>query len=455
MECDEYLFSLDFHKLKDLPFDKYQNDFTFIVNGKRYQTNRIVADILSPELRNLNFFDSSINEFYINTTNTNKNENQTDEDYFQDFLKLATFSKVKIDSKSQKFFSNYFLKLGNTDEYLRIQNDLLRTLTIENAIIRLRSIIDNSLKNSNYISEVQNEMIKFIAIHFEEMNHEELKTLDIETLDLILNNKSLKLRDEDSLLEFILSLYEEKSAYSVLFEYVQFTHISENSLLEFFEKFEIQYLNEKIWNSICYRFLLSKNKSNQLRYKKNEKNNIIDIKEFEFSEHKNFNGIMNYLTKKTEGNINDNGIVEITSNSYVSDFHPKNLVDYQKNNYYHSKDDGNAIVSFDFKDMSVQLSSYSIKSNNSKVFGTHLKNWVIEASNDEYNWKTIDCHVDDASLNGPNFISNFKIQQEKNDFYRFVRLRQTGNSWYSYCNHNYIIFCFIEFYGKLKISKTQ
>lgn len=54
--------------------------------------------------------------------------------------------------------------------------------------------------------------------------------------------------------------------------------------------------------------------------------------------------------------------------------------------------EGNAIISFDFKDKFVKLLSYSNKSINSNVLGTNLKNWSIEQSNDGQNWIEIDRH---------------------------------------------------------------
>lgn len=48
---------------------------------------------------------------------------------------------------------------------------------------------------------------------------------------------------------------------------------------------------------------------------------------------------------------------------------------------------------------------------------------------------------------------NFNVVQT-NNYYRFIRLRQTGNSWWYIGNHNYLTICNIEFYGKLKYSVT-
>ena len=50
--------------VKEIPFDKYEHNFSIIVNGQTYQTNRFVADLLSPRIRQYHFNDSSI-EFFL------------------------------------------------------------------------------------------------------------------------------------------------------------------------------------------------------------------------------------------------------------------------------------------------------------------------------------------------------------------------------------------------------
>ena len=178
-----------------------------------------------------------------------------------------------------------------------------------------------------------------------------------------------------------------------------------------------------------------------------------DILNFDLQEGKEFNGIMKFLVEETGGNIHDNGTIEITSNSINADNHPKNLVDYSNNNFYYSKDNGNAIICFDFKEKSVQLSSYTIQSYDLNANWGHLKNWVIEQSNDAKNWTEIDSHQDDPTLNGPSIVASFEIPEKENlQYSRFIRIRQTGNSWFFTGSHNSIYFPYIEFYGKLKLS---
>ena len=130
-----------------------------------------------------------------------------------------------------------------------------------------------------------------------------------------------------------------------------------------------------------------------------------------------------------------------------------NLVDYNNDNYYFSKDVSNSFVCFDFKDKSVKLSSYSIKSHNDGKNYAHLKNWVIEVSDDAKSWKIIDNQKNCSLLNGSNLVANFKIDKKDDDdgkFYRYVRIRSSGNSWYQYGNHSQIYFSLIEFYGQIK-----
>lgn len=98
------------------------------------------------------------------------------------------------------------------------------------------------------------------------------------------------------------------------------------------------------------------------------------------------------------------------------------------------------------KSMFVQLSSYSIRSCNSNNNGAHLKNWVIEVLNDGKEWIEVDRNENSSVLRGPNQSVNFNVVQHMNDFFRFIRLRQTGNSWCYMGKNNYLTLCHIEFY---------
>lgn len=440
-------FVLGFRNIKDIPFDKYEKDFTFIVNEKRYNTPRIIADILSPNVRKLHSTDPTINEIRIDIKSELKGQTLK-EDYFEEFLNLVLFKKTTIDLEKQKLFSKYFYILGNFDECLNIySNHQSIILSIDNIIQHLQAIcsmipfIDMiDIKNAFIV-----EMVDFCSSHFEEIDKEKLKGLQISIIEEIIKNDKLRLSDEDSLLNFILSINDNVQTKSNLFEYVLIKNLSEEGLRKFVDHFDIEFFNGSIWHNICDCLLFHGKKDHE-----NTKRYIGNIfKKFERKEGSEFEGIMRYLTNKTGGNIHDNGTIEITSNSINGNSQiPRNCVDYDNNNNYCSDAKNDSFVCFDFKDRSIQVSSYSIQSRDDGDAGyTHLKNWAIDVKNENEDWIEIDRRENDASLNGRNNKSTFTVNKQCGSFYRFVRLRQTGPSWFT--SNTKFGFKFIEFHGKL------
>ncbi|KAK8854333.1 hypothetical protein M9Y10_016893 [Tritrichomonas musculus] len=453
-------FALSLKQIKKIPFEKLEKNFTFIVNGKHYETNRFVADFLSPVILNYHYLDETINFFEFSTDIDKETGNSlTDErDYFQEFLQLVDFQSKQI-SKSQKdHYIEYFIHLGNFDEYCELQKENLEELTPENVIDRLEIFL-TSLQKFNYTKlsknvEIVNEaisnenikqIIKYASSHFDQIDKSKMKKINIDMIEEILKNEELKLEDEDTLLNFVLDLYENNDQFSSLFEYVKFENVSEESLSNFIDKFDYQLMTAGVWKSICHR-LVPNDQEKGNRYKQS-------YKKFVHKEGEDFNGIIRYLTNKYGGNVHDKGVVDISSTSIQGDkiaYHPKNLVDYQNSsNYYYSKPEPSVIISFDFKDYLIQLTNYTIKTDNGPENYDHLRNWVIEVSNDKEKWDVIDKHDDDTSLRGANIIHTFSVQKAEG-FHRYIRIRQTGHSW----NGSYYLrFYFIEFYGMLKESK--
>ena len=156
-------------------------------------------------------------------------------------------------------------------------------------------------------------------------------------------------------------------------------------------------------------------------------------------------GIVCYLTNKTGGNIHDNGTIEVTSNYENSSNPPKNVVDFNNDSYYCSSNyTSDAWICFNFKSMEIEISNYTIKS--ARTSG-HVKNWVIEVSNDGNNWTEIHQVTNYSGLNGDNVIKTFEVQQKQKC--KYCRLRHTGEYWDM--NSYFRIGC-IEFFGSLKQS---
>ena len=442
-------YSLDIEEFRKIPLEKYEKDFIFVVNGREFHTNRIIADILSPIIMRAHYQDSSFQKFIIKAEDIEELKESPLETYFDDFLKVGMFSKMTLDSSHQQYFSYYFYALGNIKEYLRLQPTFFEEITINNVIEKIKFI---SKLLQKFPMEAPNEdifrnLIDFASQNFEHINKSEMSKLNIE---MILKNKNLQLSNEDSLMEFIINLYEKNHEYSILFENVIFTNLTNGMIEKFISIFDIEFLGTNTWISICKRLLLTptKNIESATRYNEKENSSI----EFKFDENNKFNGIIKYLSKKTNGNILENGTVGITTNSQDEDCPLKNLVDLDSNHYYRSVENPLAIITFDFKDRFVQLTNYSIKTGTWNTNGGHLKDWIIEGSMDGNKYDEIDSRKNDSSLNGKQNSSSFEVQHKEAKFYHFIRLRQTGPTWWnnskSYINRFEITN--IEFFGFLK-----
>jgi hypothetical protein len=79
---------------------------------------------------------------------------------------------------------------------------------------------------------------------------EDLSLLDIETLRGILSSESLRIESEDWLLKQLLKLGHD---YSMLFEFVRFEFLSNESISLFVDHFEYYELSETIWHGIVRR----------------------------------------------------------------------------------------------------------------------------------------------------------------------------------------------------------
>jgi hypothetical protein len=130
-------------------------------------------------------------------------------------------------------------------------------------------------------------------------------------------------------------------------------------------------------------------------------------------------GIISDLTRKHGGNVHDKGIVTITSKS-VSDnprYALRNVADLNSDSYFWSKNQPGQWVCWDFHEMRVRPTHYTIRSH-------YLKSWVVESSLDFINWTEIDRKTDTEDLK--NFSETASPAVSNSAECRFIRLTQTG-----------------------------
>ena len=137
-----------FIDLKKIPFDRYRKDFTFIVNGEEYPTHRIIADLLSPKVRQFHFIDETVDTFTI-TTNEKCD--------FNSIILFAITGEIQISKDELTNYCSIFMQLGNKDAFLQLIPQYDEKITIDNVFDSIKNKIhhisqfNESLKNFDKI----------------------------------------------------------------------------------------------------------------------------------------------------------------------------------------------------------------------------------------------------------------------------------------------------------------
>lgn len=160
---------------------------------------------------------------------------------------------------------------------------------------------------------------------------------------------------------------------------------------------------------------------------------------------KEFNGIINYIRTKSDDDLTKR--INVTSSSVLDKaFNPSNVFIYNdQTKYFLSENKPGTFICFDFQDSKVIPTNYTIRSAPYDG-GAHPKSWVIEASNDNDNWDVIDTQNNCSYLNGLSFVHTFAIENDNEKEFRYIRMRQTDQS---FAINNYLRIESFELYGFL------
>ncbi|OHT05709.1 hypothetical protein TRFO_05865 [Tritrichomonas foetus] len=167
----------------------------------------------------------------------------------------------------------------------------------------------------------------------------------------------------------------------------------------------------------------------------------------EFNATNQLNGIIKQLTQQCGGNVHKEKIIDIQASSSLSSQAPMSVCDYNNVWFWSTKDQPNQWLRFDFKNRKISLKNYTIKTIPYQANFDHLKNWVVEGTNNlETGWDEIDKRTNNSDLNGSGSIFTFKCESNANS-YRYIRLRTIGPNHYG---KNILALTNIEFFGNLK-----
>lgn len=403
----------------------YNEEFTFIIGEHKIKMKNIFAEFISPYVSKIHQTDP-----LINIVDLTKQKGYKIEEFHEEVYSL-------LESLSR----GNSITINRTQCYqLKIISVLLKNTELSNKLDNLFAPADKNdaliyddidflnflLKNKGMIEIADmNNTIKSIARHFYLQNDEKLAQLPPLALHSIISQDCLVVQSEDSLLEAIDNFIYMKKRFSNtdndgvdyeewrmrLYEEVDMLHLSENQFNEFIEKMNIENMTSMLWENLkgCLEAIFKEKSDCNHRHK--FKSRIRCLKYDGNSEHA-FDGIIRDLSGDQGCNVVDMGLVEVTSSSYNgSNRVPKNVVDFDDmNHYFQSKNLQDSWIQYDFKNLKVNPTHYSIRSRHDLRDGDNsLVNWKIEGSNDGLRWTTLD-QRESNELIRKNAIYTFSIR---------------------------------------------
>jgi hypothetical protein len=426
-------FCLTAKGLKNVAGETFPNDFTFTVGSATYFCSSFVACFLSPKIATIRRCDPTIASYAVET------KDETNE--FRSVLSLGEGSSLVLQQSMKKFLLNISTELENTELYELVLNSFDGKLEGEDVEAVLNEKFRRGLNCEKELSD--------LASHFWENGTRIIHKFSSELLCGIMKSGGLVIESEDWLFEQVLNVIEDDPTKFCLFEFVYFELVSCENLKRFVSLSSdcLCLINSAIWTRLCNRLALpiGSRATDEIRSKVG--NRYKEPRQaFPFRVGSPFEGIFAHLSSKCGGNVHDKGIVDISSSSAYSDgWKGKFVVDFNSSQQFCSGGQPGSWICFDFKNMKVLATQYSIKSrSDAGPGGLHPKSWVIEVSDDKNSWSVVDEKVGNGDLNGLGSVKTFKVDTPKAG--QYLRMRQTG---LNHCNSHYFSFGKIELFGNL------
>lgn len=475
---------------------KGKDEFYFAIGEQQIPCHLFVAGFLSQNVSRILISDPTINKFVIKfTSNRDKSEYETKIiNLLQKLIKGEQFeiSQEEIDKMNSEIENIYQLhnlkecsntliyhylslieQLGNeelkqqfcsflfsngnqntsnkseTQTKSEIESRIKKFESIEKVIFNIQNEFcqkENSiLISKEYLNEEYSKFIDDVASHFFEIDESLIIQMNSFVLNDILSSQKLKIKDEDTLLQILLNRrsnllqQHENDDENFFIEKVRFEFLSEKGIHSFLSEISFNDLNHEIWSSITKRLILPVD--GKIGNERAESKFV----EFEYNEQKPLKGILNHLTEKSNGNIQNNKTIEITC-SYLCCGTLDTLVDFNdSSNFTHINLNVNPYwLKYDFKSRKIQINSYFIVARDDSSYRRYMKSWAVEISDDGNSWEKIDERNNVSELNGQNSKQIFNVKMTKP--FRYIRIISDKNN---HQDSNGFTLGNLEFYGNI------
>lgn len=451
--------------LKNINLNRFtkEDEINLIFGSKEIKMKRIFAEFISPLISRLYQSDPTIELINFSDLFPGKAEefnNFTKDIITEDLITILmqisygfSAEKTEVQALKLRFLS---IILGNEELFIKINELFPPDFSTEN----LDTYVEY-LQSCFYFSHISidfdfSSLIDFISKNFYLVNPNTFLKLSHSIQYSIISNPHLQIKTEDWLLDLICQItgsqtfseendHGEKIDNISFLEQIEFTGLIEPKLREFLSDFDFNLITNSLWRKLYQCFFIHFNR-NLERYE----NVHFNEEKFEYIENETdrFEGIFDFLTKKFNGNVDEKNICKITASSILDHFVPSNVANFSNSRLvFSSQPAKNSWLEFDFIGRRVNPTHYSIKTTSIKRNDVHLKNWVIEGSNDNEDWIILDSRTNDSSLNNPSAERTFKISQLSERFYKYIRIRQTGLNWKG---SNQLIMDKFEIFGTIK-----
>jgi hypothetical protein len=383
--------------IQNIVTDQIQEDFEFVVGGQEYKCSRIIAEFLSSRVRVSHSVDPSIAEYFVETSDSN--------DEFKLFMSLGSGSTIRVTKANLDFFASLSREFHNSNLYISLMEHFDDHFIV------------SQMRDSTTLDLFSDALIGRISWKFHGLTCLELNGIPVSVLLHILSHDLLKISSEDALFSYVSSRICSDPEYLYLLQFVHFEYVSSECICHFLSAVP-DLIDGRLWESISRRLI----------------SHVPHAIEFLLNESKPLDGIIRDRTREYRGNVHDKGIVTITSKSVFADFAPLNVAGLNSDRYFTSKDEPGQWVCWDFHEMRVRPTHYTIRSH-------YLESWVVESSLDGEAWTEIDRKTAHRILGG---YGSFAVSNSAE--FRFIRLTRTTQDPRE--KHELSI-CAVEFFGIL------
>ena len=420
-------------------FPEYRDRiYTIIINETfKIELPLIVASSFSSSVTKTVKNDPTANELHVRLSTLKTQETL-------EKIKSVLFgqSKVSLNEENDVFaFAEFGAAIGNKD----FVNPLNAQLAKEAAEIKEDNVVRILLSKKTFHVEDTERESSFIAEHFETMSTREdfinfsREATNARTVEAIISSDKLFMRDEDTLLSFLMRINESKTIENIsveLFSHLFLEYCSPDKCNEFitFVYDIVQQQSIKALVSCIKRRFIQPNIPMNQRFVegRHERQEIL------IGSEDPLNGILHREHEK--GNVS----LEASSINGSNFDGVYNLVKANDNSYFLTKNIPNSFVAASLKDgKTFIVKSYMIRGNRGSDNNSQIRSWKFEgqkASNGE--WIVLDSHQNDPIKKLEVKTFNVSCEEEL----KSVRITQTGTNTH---NDNHLHINAFDIFGVL------